>query len=44
MSIKSIAKLTKEKLGISTVRVVGNLDQNVQQFIWHSVIWIAKDR
>jgi putative NIF3 family GTP cyclohydrolase 1 type 2 len=27
MSIKSIAKLTKEKLGISTVRVVGNLDQ-----------------
>ncbi|HEX6892194.1 MAG TPA: Nif3-like dinuclear metal center hexameric protein [Chryseolinea sp.] len=27
MSIKSIAKLTKEKLGISTVRVVGNIDQ-----------------
>jgi putative NIF3 family GTP cyclohydrolase 1 type 2 len=27
MSIKSIAKLTKDKLGISTVRVVGNLDQ-----------------
>ena len=27
MSIKSIAKLTKEKLGISTVRVVGNLEQ-----------------
>ena len=27
MSIKSIAKLTKEKLGISTVRLVGNLDQ-----------------
>lgn len=27
MSIKAIAKLTKDKLGISTVRVVGNLDQ-----------------
>ena len=27
MSIKSIAKLTKDKLGISTVRVVGRLDQ-----------------
>lgn len=27
MSTKSIAKLTKDKLGISTVRVVGNLDQ-----------------
>jgi putative NIF3 family GTP cyclohydrolase 1 type 2 len=27
MSIKSIGRLTKEKLGISTVRVVGNLDQ-----------------
>jgi putative NIF3 family GTP cyclohydrolase 1 type 2 len=26
-SIKSIAKLAKDKLGISTVRVVGNLDQ-----------------
>jgi len=27
LSIKSITKLAKEKLGISTVRVVGNLDQ-----------------
>ena len=27
LSIKSIAKLTKDKLGISTVRVVGNPDQ-----------------
>ena len=27
MSIKSIAKLAKDKLGISTVRIVGNLDQ-----------------
>jgi putative NIF3 family GTP cyclohydrolase 1 type 2 len=27
MSIKAIAKLTKDKLGISTVRVVGNVDQ-----------------
>jgi putative NIF3 family GTP cyclohydrolase 1 type 2 len=27
MSIKSIAKLTKDRLGISTVRVVGSLDQ-----------------
>lgn len=28
MSLKSIVALTKEKLGISTVRVVGNLNQN----------------
>jgi len=27
LAIRSIAKLTKDKLGISTVRVVGNLDQ-----------------
>jgi putative NIF3 family GTP cyclohydrolase 1 type 2 len=27
LTIKSIARITKEKLGISTVRVVGNLDQ-----------------